>query len=249
MNDRPLGQISAPPRSDVMAALGRLDLELLRPYCDPVWLDGQVTPMLSFGIRPGRPMWAAPASVLTCSSHVRWRLQQAPGHSAFSSSILSAHTHLLQVISQGESGQVTLCARRPGTLGTWDLSWGPIVCTSGTLLAAWGAVQIDTQRPNDHDTAAIGSIGAFVHVVSGQGVVVVHTGGDLMERQLAPQEAMMVSLGHLAAFSPGVTWGIQAVPSGMRLGAENLFIERVTGPGWALIQGIRGPAPGADREG
>ena len=89
--------------------------------------------------------------------------------------------------------------------------------------------------------AFFGGAGLFLQKLSGQGVAVVHGAGDFTEVQLAAGQSILVSTGNLALFSGGVQYGIQGVGGCVKslFGGEGLFMTKLTGPGWVMLQSLK----------
>ena len=76
--------------------------------------------------------------------------------------------------------------------------------------------------------------------LEGDGLVFVHMGGTLVERQLAPGEKLHVDTGCLAALTDTVQFDV--VQAGglktMLFGGEGVFFVDLTGPGTVWIQSL-----------
>jgi uncharacterized protein (AIM24 family) len=74
----------------------------------------------------------------------------------------------------------------------------------------------------------------------GDGIALVHAGGAMMYRELAPGETLRMDTGCLMAMGPSVTYDIQFV-GGFKntiFGGEGLFLATVTGPGPLWLQSL-----------
>ena len=76
--------------------------------------------------------------------------------------------------------------------------------------------------------------------VTGPGAVWLDLSGELVEKDLAAGERLMVHAGHVGMFEPGVGFDIQVV-RGFRnvlFGGEGLFLATLTGPGHIWLQSM-----------
>lgn len=73
------------------------------------------------------------------------------------------------------------------------------------------------------------------------GLALVHGSGDFYERQMAPDEELLVSTGNLAAFSSEIDYDIRGVGGCRRMifGGEGLFMTNLRGPGHILLQTLK----------
>lgn len=76
--------------------------------------------------------------------------------------------------------------------------------------------------------------------LEGSGMVFIHAGGTMVERQLALGETVHVDTGCLAALEPTVDFDIQQA-GGIKtalFGGEGLFLATVRGPGRIWLQSL-----------
>jgi uncharacterized protein (AIM24 family) len=85
-----------------------------------------------------------------------------------------------------------------------------------------------------------GGDGFILQKVTGPGLVFLDLSGELVERDLAPGERLLVHAGHVGAFEPSVAFDLQMV-RGFRnvlFGGEGLFLASLTGPGHVWLQSM-----------
>ena len=78
-----------------------------------------------------------------------------------------------------------------------------------------------------------GGEGFILQKVTGPGTVFLDLSGEVVEKDLAPGERLLVHAGHVGVMDPTVTFDIQMV-SGFKnilFGGEGLFLATLTGPG------------------
>ena len=76
--------------------------------------------------------------------------------------------------------------------------------------------------------------------LEGDGVVFVHAGGTLVERELASGEELHVDTGCLAALTQSVDYDVVRVGGvkSMIFGGEGVFFARLRGPGHVWLQSL-----------
>ena len=144
----------------------------------------------------------------------------------------------------GGSGKakVAFAAPYPGTIVPMTLSnyGGRIICQKDSFLAAARGVSIGMHFQRKVMTALFGGEGFIMQKLEGDGLVFVHAGGTIMERQLAPGERLDVDTGCVVAYTDTVNFDIKSVGSvkSMMFGGEGVFMATLTGPGKVWIQSL-----------
>jgi uncharacterized protein (TIGR00266 family) len=144
----------------------------------------------------------------------------------------------------GASGKarVAFAAPYPGTIVPMTLSnyGGRIICQKDSFLAAARGVSIGLHFQRKVMTALFGGEGFIMQKLEGDGLVFVHAGGTIMERQLSAGERLDVDTGCVVAYTDGVNFDIKSVGSvkSMLFGGEGVFMATLTGPGKVWIQSL-----------
>ena len=76
--------------------------------------------------------------------------------------------------------------------------------------------------------------------MTGPGTVFLDLSGEIVERDLAPGERLLVHAGHVGVMDPTIQFDIQLVPGfkNILFGGEGLFLATVTGPGHIALQSM-----------
>ncbi len=226
----------------VLDALHNLEEEELRRYCRSISIDGVIAQTVHIGLDRGQTLWCSRGSLLAYDPAIDWSLKIPGGATKAVSRMMSGEgVTLTYVESRADGASLTLAANQPGRLATWDLDRGPIVCTSGSFVAALGDVDIDVTIARSAGAALFGGAGLFLQRLSGTGIAIVHGAGDFVERQLAAGESVLVSTGNLALFSGDIDYGIRGVGGcgKMVFGGEGVFVTELKGPGWVMMQSLK----------
>ena len=239
-------------KSSVMAALEELEIEELREYCRDISVNGVIAQTVSISFEQGQSMWCSKGSLISYDEGIDWTLKIPGGAGKAVSRVLSGEgVSLTYTTAKKTGGSLVLGANQAGRLVTWDLSRGPIVCTSGSFVAALGDVDIDVTMAKKAGAALFGGAGLFMQKLSGDGVVILHGSGDFIEKQLEPGENVLVSTGNLAVFSEGVDYNIRRTGGCLKsiFGGEGIFMTELTGPGWVMMQSMKKlPVPGQGQQ-
>jgi uncharacterized protein (TIGR00266 family) len=144
----------------------------------------------------------------------------------------------------GSSGKarVAFAAPYPGTIVPMTLSnyGGRIICQKDSFLCAARGVSIGLFFQKKVMTALFGGEGFIMQKLEGDGLVFVHAGGTIVERELAAGERLDVDTGCVVAMTATVNFDIKAVGSvkSALFGGEGVFLATLTGPGKVWIQSL-----------
>lgn len=212
-------------------------------------ISGEIAQKVEIRPQPGETLWTSRGSLMGFTRGIDWSLRVPGGVGGALRRSLSGEGIALTWIEVRQPDQkLLLAANQPGHVATWNLADGPIITTRGSFLAAWGEdVDITVTVARRAGAALFGGAGLFLQQVSGQGTVLVHGSGDFSEIHLAAGEEILVSTGHLAAFSGSIDYDIEGIGGVKRVlfGGEGLFMTRLRGPGRVLLQSLKRGLPSA----
>jgi uncharacterized protein (TIGR00266 family) len=144
----------------------------------------------------------------------------------------------------GGSGKarVAFAAPYPGTIVPMTLSnyGGKIICQKDSFLCAARGVSIGLFFQKKVMTALFGGEGFIMQKLEGDGLVFVHAGGTIVERELQAGERLDVDTGCVVAMTQTVNFDIKSVGSvkSALFGGEGVFMATLTGPGKVWIQSL-----------
>jgi uncharacterized protein (AIM24 family) len=207
-------------------------------------IHGELAQTARLTFQQGETCWCSNGSMMTLSPDLPWALKIPGGAGGAVNRALSGEGVSLTYIEANREGQhAHLNSNQPGKLVTWDLKEnGPVVATSGSFTAAYGAqVDIAVTVAKRAGAAFFGGAGLFLQRVSGDGTALIHGAGDFIDMNLAEGESILVSTGNLAAFAGSVDYSIQSVSGCRRIlfSGEGLFMTKLTGPGRVLLQSLK----------
>jgi uncharacterized protein (TIGR00266 family) len=146
-------------------------------------------------------------------------------------------------LNSGRSAsRVAFAAPYPGKIIPLDLTalGGNFMCQKDSFLCAAQGVNIEVAFTKKLGAGLFGGEGFILQRLTGDGLVFVHAGGTVIEKDLAPGEIVRVDTGCLVAFAPTVQYDIQFV-GGFKnalFGGEGLFLASMTGPGKLYLQSL-----------
>jgi uncharacterized protein (TIGR00266 family) len=141
---------------------------------------------------------------------------------------------------QGKS-RVAFAAPYPGTIIPIDLSQMRntlIVQKDGFLCAAMGT-KLSVFLNQKLGSAMLGGEGFILQKLEGDGMLFIHAGGTVIERQLN-NETLRIDTGCVVAFDPSLDFDIEAAGSlkSMIFGGEGLFLATMRGTGKVWLQSM-----------
>ena len=144
----------------------------------------------------------------------------------------------------GASGKtrVAFAAPYPGTVLPLSLTkyGNKLICQKDAFLCAARGVSIGIHFQKKVMTALFGGEGFIMQKLEGDGMVFVHCGGTLIEKELQAGEVLHVDTGCVAAMTQNVGFDIEQVGGikSMIFGGEGVFFAKMTGPGHVWIQSL-----------
>jgi uncharacterized protein (TIGR00266 family) len=121
-----------------------------------------------------------------------------------------------------------------------DQLGGEMICQKDAFLCGARGVQLSIAFQKKIGVGLFGGEGFIMQRLVGDGLALVHAGGTLMERVLAPGETIKLDTGCLVALQTGVNYDIGFV-GGIKntlFGGEGLFLATLTGPGKVWLQSL-----------
>ena len=139
-------------------------------------------------------------------------------------------------------GHVAFASPYPGKIIALDLTQyqGKLVCQKDAFLCAAKGVSIGVEFQKKIGTALFGGEGFIMQKLEGDGMIFVHAGGTILQRDLSPGEVLRVDTGCLVAMTQDVDYDIEYV-GGVKsaiFGGEGFFFAKITGPGHVWLQSL-----------
>ena len=140
--------------------------------------------------------------------------------------------------AESDGEQIGFSSCTPGKIMAIKLDGSnTIIGQKNAFLAAEESVEVDIHFRNKLGTGIFGGEGFILQKFSGNGMVFLEIDGEVIEKDLAPGEKILVDPGHIAAMEESIEFDIERVKGAKNiLFGEGLFFSRLTGPGKVWIQ-------------
>src|SRR6185312_8153385 len=124
--------------------------------------------------------------------------------------------------------QVAFASPYPGKIVPMHLDelGGELICQKDSFVCAARGVQVGIAFTKKFGAGLFGGEGFIMQRLTGDGIALVHAGGTMMRRTLAPGETLRLDTGCLVAMMPSINYDIQLV-GGIKntlFGGEGLFL-------------------------
>ena len=138
--------------------------------------------------------------------------------------------------------RVAFAAPYTGKIIPFDLKkhGGTLICQKDAFLCAAKGVALGIAFQKRLGTGFFGGEGFIMEKLEGDGMAFAHSGGTVIERNLAAGEVLRVDTGCVVAYTPSIDFDIQYV-GGIKtalFGGEGLFFATLRGPGTVWIQSL-----------
>lgn len=153
----------------------------------------------------------------------------------------SLFTTVFTQSAQGK-GKVAFASPYPGKIIPLDLRnyHGKIVCQKDAFLCAAKGVAIGVEFQKKIGAALFGGEGFIMQKLEGDGLIFVHAGGTIVEKELQAGETLRVDTGCLVSLTQHVQYDIEFV-GGIKsalFGGEGFFFATLKGPGHVWLQSL-----------
>ncbi len=141
--------------------------------------------------------------------------------------------------AMGGAGELAFATRVPGQILPVDISpASEFMVHRHGFLCGTSSVQLSVGFQQSLGAGIFGGAGFLLQKVSGQGQAWLELSGEVVVRDLAPGQTLLVHPGHVGAFQSSVSFQITMV-RGIRnllFGADSLFLAALSGPGRIWLQ-------------
>lgn len=153
----------------------------------------------------------------------------------------SLFTTVFTFLGQGK-GKVAFAAPYPGKIIPLDLKnyQGKLICQKSAFLCAAKGVAIGVAFQKKIGVALFGGEGFIMQKLEGDGMIFVHAGGTIVEKELQAGECLRVDTGCLVALTQTIEYDIEFV-GGVKsaiFGGEGFFFATLRGPGHVWLQSL-----------
>jgi uncharacterized protein (TIGR00266 family) len=204
-------------------------------------ISGTVMQTVSIDLDPGEVVYSQTNSMCWMNDAIEMNTNTGGGLFAGISRMLSGGTLFVTEFTARGAGHVAFAPRFPGTILAVQLMGGQsLICRKETFLCAERSIGLAIAWQQRIGAGFFGGQGFILQQVSGPGTVFLDLSGEVVERDLAVGERLLVHAGHVGVIDPTVQFDIQRVPGFRNLlfGGEGLFLATLTGPGHIALQSM-----------
>jgi uncharacterized protein (TIGR00266 family) len=204
-------------------------------------ISGTIMQTVSVGLQPNEAVYSQTNCMCWMNDSVEMSTHTGGGlFAGLARSFGGGSFFITDFIARGH-GHVAFAPRFPGTIMPVQLAAGQsLVCRKETFLFAEKSVTLELAWQKRLGAGFFGGEGFILQKVSGPGTVFLDLSGEVVERDLAAGERLLVHAGHVGVMDPTIAFDIQMV-RGFRnilFGGEGLFLATLTGPGHVALQSM-----------
>ncbi len=204
-------------------------------------INGNIMQTVAVDLAPGETVYSQTNTMCWMNDAITMDTHTGGGFFAgLKRSLTGGSFFVTDFISNG-NGHVAFAPRFPGTIVARNLAAGEsLICRKETFLCAQKTVQLELAWQKRMGAGFFGGDGFILQKVTGPGVVWLDLSGELVEKDLAPGERLLVHAGHVGVFTPSVQFDIQMMRGfkNVIFGGEGLFLATLTGPGHVWLQSM-----------
>lgn len=204
-------------------------------------ISGTTMQTLSLDLAPGETVFSQTNSMCWMNDAINMDTNTGGGFFAgLARSFAGGSFFITRFTATGE-GHVAFAPRFPGTIVPITLAPGQsIICRKETFLVAEASVTLEVAFQQRLGAGLFGGDGFILQKLTGPGTAFLDLSGEIIERDLAPGERLLVHAGHVGALDPSVQFDIQMVRGlkNILFAGEGLFLATLTGPGHIALQSM-----------
>ena len=209
-------------------------------------IQGDNLQVLRLRLEPGQEVYSEAGKMVYKTPSVRWETRMAG--TTLGEKIIGAirrkiggESLFLTYFHADRPGEVGFAGSYPGKIQAIALEAGQAVYAQrDAFLVAQPTVQFGIAFVKRLGAGFFGGEGFVLEKLTGPGVIFIHAGGDFVQFDLQPGEALQVEPGCLVAFDETVDYDIEYV-GGIKtalFGGEGLFLATMRGPGRVIVQSM-----------
>jgi uncharacterized protein (TIGR00266 family) len=204
-------------------------------------VSGTIMQTVSIDLSPGEIVYSQTNSMCWMNDQIEMDTNTGGG---FLSGLMRSFTggsFFITDFKSSGNGHVAFAPRFPGTIIPVNLGQGQsLICRKETFLCAEKSVTLELAWQKRLGAGLFGGDGFILQKVTGPGTVFLDLSGEVIEKDLAPGERLLVHAGHVGVFDPSISFDIQMVRGFKNIifGGEGMFLACLTGPGHVALQSM-----------
>jgi uncharacterized protein (TIGR00266 family) len=204
-------------------------------------ITGTVMQTVAIDLNPGEIVYSQTNSMCWMNDLVEMNTNTGGGFFSGIKRSFGGGSFFITDFTARGAGHVAFAPRFPGTIMPMQLAPGQsLVCRKETFLVAEKSVTLELAFQKRLGAGFFGGEGFILQKVTGPGLVFLDLSGEVVEKDLAPGERLLVHSGHVGVMDPTVQFDIQMVRGfkNVLFGGEGLFLATLTGPGHVALQSM-----------
>lgn len=204
-------------------------------------VSGTVMQTVSISLEPGEAVFSLTNSMCWMSEFVQMNTHTGGGFLAGLKRSIGGGGFFITEFTTTQPAHVAFAPRFPGTIMPVELGPGQeLICRKETFLCAQRSVTLDIAWQKRLGAGFFGGQGFILQRVTGPGTVWLDLSGEVVHRDLAIGERLLVHAGHVGVMDPSVGFDIQMVRGfkNILFGGEGMFLATLTGPGHVALQSM-----------
>jgi uncharacterized protein (TIGR00266 family) len=204
-------------------------------------ITGTVMQTVAIDLNPGEIVYSQTNSMCWMNDLVEMNTNTGGGFFSGIKRSFGGGSFFITDFTARGAGHVAFAPRFPGTIMPVQLAPGQsLVCRKETFLVAEKSVTLELAFQKRLGAGFFGGEGFILQKVTGPGLVFLDLSGEVVEKDLAPGERLLVHSGHVGVMDPTVQFDIQMVRGfkNVLFGGEGLFLATLTGPGHVALQSM-----------
>jgi uncharacterized protein (TIGR00266 family) len=201
---------------------------------------GDVMQALEITLGQGEELFAEAGAMLYMAAGVELQAKMQGGVlKGLMRKFLAGESMFMSVFrSNVPQGKMALANPIAGKIFPLELRGNTILAERNAFLCGIGNIDLSIAFTKRFGAGLFGGEGFILQKLSGQGMVFLHAGGNMLEFDLKPGELIRVDTGCIVSMAETVTYEISYV-GGVKnalFGGEGLFYASLTGPGHVVLQ-------------
>ena len=201
---------------------------------------GDVMQALQLTLHQGEQVYAEAGTMLYMGPGIELQARMTGGlMKGLMRKFLAGESMFMSIFEcKGASGHMALANPIAGKVYPIQLRNNTILAERNAYLCAIGNVDLSVAFTKRFGAGLFGGEGFILQKISGEGLLFLHAGGNMLEFTLAPGEKLRVDTGCIVSMADTVNYDIEFV-GGFRnalFGGEGLFFATLTGPGHVVLQ-------------
>jgi uncharacterized protein (TIGR00266 family) len=203
-------------------------------------ISGDVMQALQINLKAGEEVFAEAGSMLYMGPGIELQAKMQGGVMKGLMRKFLAGESMFMSVFHCNAPQAKMALANPiaGKIFPVELRGNTILAERNAFLCGIGNIDLSIAFTKRFGAGLFGGEGFILQKLTGQGLVFLHAGGNVLEFDLAPGEQMRVDTGCIVSMADTVTYDIQYV-GGFKnalFGGEGLFYAVLTGPGRIVLQ-------------